>query len=152
MPANIRFHFSGPTHTHAQPVRPGLRGVTSVHASPSKNSIQSQWTVEMLTRAREDTVSADKHWCPLLLCAGVCGSVMWLMRAVSNLWYLNSLPQGRQGPERSDIRLRASAGLIERYVSVSVILGGSLYSICAALILVLLSLYTPVAGYYLLRI
>lgn len=38
------------------------------------------------------------------------------MQAVSNLCFR---PQGRQGPERSDIRLRASAGLIEWYVSVS---------------------------------
>lgn len=47
---------------------------------------------------------------------GLCPGVKWLNQAVSNLCFP---PQGRQGPEWSDIRHGASASLIEWYGSVS---------------------------------
>lgn len=97
------------THTFTHTVSGEPQAYKLPCVSWSQDSIHSQWTVEILTCAQEDKVSTCECWCPLLL----CGCVKWLMQ-VSNQCFP---PQGRQGPQWSDIRLRASAGLIEWYVS-----------------------------------
>lgn len=99
---------------HVRPVSGELRLCDLPRVSRSESSIHSQRTVETRTRAQADKVSAAECWCPLLLCVGSCGCVKWIMAAVSNRCYP---PQGGQGPKWSDIRLGASAGLIQRYVS-----------------------------------
>lgn len=67
----------------------------------------------MISRMRFQLASAGACcFCVL----GLCPGVKWLKQAVSNLCFP---PQGRQGPEWSDIRHGASASLIERYGSVS---------------------------------
>lgn len=66
----------------------------------------------MLRRIEFQLVTVDACSHCVSKCVGVC--VKWITGTVSNQCFL---PQGGQGPKWSDIRLRASTGFIEWYVS-----------------------------------